>query len=54
MVPSKSMNRVVVATVLWLLIPSLAVVQKFLGIAGVVTYATVASLIFLQGTSVVF
>ena len=49
MVPSKSMNRVVVGTVLWLLIPSLGVVQKFLGIAGVVTYATVASLIFFAG-----
>jgi hypothetical protein len=49
MAPSKTVNRVVVGAVLWLLIPSLAVVQKFLGIAGVVTYATVPSLIFFAG-----
>jgi hypothetical protein len=46
---SKAVDRVIVGAVLWLLIPSLAVVQKFLGIAGVVAYATVASLVFLAG-----
>jgi hypothetical protein len=47
--PSKVVHRIAVGAVLWLLVPSLAVVQKFSGLAGVVAYAAVVSLVFLAG-----
>jgi hypothetical protein len=51
---SKTLNRPFVVAVLWLLIPSLAVVQKFLGIAGVVAYVSVVTLILYIGHRWVF
>src|SRR5829696_1085139 len=55
MVPaSKTLDRALVVTVLWLLIPSLAVVQKFLAIAGVVAYASVVTLVLYIGHRWVF
>jgi hypothetical protein len=51
---SKTLDRAFAVTVLWLLIPSLAVVQKYLGIAGVVAYASVVTLVLYIGHRWVF
>jgi hypothetical protein len=46
---SKTLGREFVVVALWLFFPSMAVVQKFLGVAGVVAYASVMTLFLYIG-----